>query len=90
MVAPHLQAGWLSADLGPSPPGGLEVTLPGTQCSSAEPSTSYSLRNERKPPLDSILSATGALIGLFCTNIYMFLQENQQLDRLTLSTVIHT
>lgn len=33
MTIPHLQAGWLSADLGLSLPGGLEETPPGIQCS---------------------------------------------------------
>lgn len=33
MVLPCLQAGWLSADPGPSLPGGLEVARPGIQCS---------------------------------------------------------
>lgn len=33
MAIPHLQAGWLSADLELSLPGGLEVTRPGIQCS---------------------------------------------------------
>lgn len=35
MAVPHLQAGWLQADLGPSLLGGLEVTPPGIQCSEA-------------------------------------------------------
>lgn len=51
IAIPGLQAGWLWADLGPSPPGGLGVTPPGIQCSEshARPATSFSLWNERKP-----------------------------------------